>query len=430
MIPGGDCNRKGRNTGSVGCIDCSRILKSSEKDCTASEPAGDICLLTADFYSIWGYHMGMAMFKIHGVIRNYDWGTKDYLPSLLDKEEDGRPQAEYWMGTHPSGEAVTENGEALSSYIGYRLPYLFKVLSIASPLSLQCHPTKAQAEEGWKREEADRKAGKDVNYRDDNDKPEILCALTPVTALCGFRDYYEMKYALMKAVPVTYAKYLSSFSDIRSLFIGLFSFSQETKNEILSELGESVSDPSLPSENGEYLTRVGIIRETLQKYPGDIGSVFPLMMNVMEVEPGEALFLDSDTLHAYIRGNGIELMTASDNVLRGGLTPKRVDIAELERILNFTSSRVDVTPARTDFGGTRWYITPAQSFNLGMVSGKSSVRLERDSILLSFGKTHVSRGEDEADLAKGECLFVSGSADTLSIKTDTGVYIATSGYRN
>ena len=372
----------------------------------------------------------MGMFKIHGVIKNYDWGTKDYLPSLLNIEKDGRPQAEYWMGTHPSGEAVTVSGEALSECIGHRLPYLFKVLSIASPLSLQCHPTKAQAEEGWKREEADRKAGKDVNYRDDNDKPEILCAITPVTALCGFRDYYEMKYALMKTVPVSYTRYLSAFSDIRSLFIGLFSFNREIKNEILSELKEAVSSSPVPSEDGEYLTREGIIRETLEKYPGDIGSVFPLMMNVMEVEPGEALYLEADTLHAYIRGNGIELMTASDNVLRGGLTPKRVDIAELERIMNFSSSRVDVTPARTDFGGTRWYITPARSFNLGVVTAKSSVCLEHDSILLSFGNSHVSRGEEEMDLGKGECLFVPGSADTLSISTDEEVYIATNGYHN
>ena len=371
----------------------------------------------------------MGMFKIHGVIKNYEWGTKDYLPSLLNVEKDGRPQAEYWMGTHPSGEAVTESGEALSACIGHKLPYLFKVLSIASPLSLQCHPTKAQAEEGWKREEEDRNAGKDVNYRDDNDKPEILCALTPVTALCGFRDFYEMKYALEKAVPETYEKYLSSFSDIRSLFIGLFSFSSEIKNEILSELKESVSSPSLPSSDGDFLTRAGIIRETLEKYPGDIGSVFPLMMNVMEVEPGEALYLGPDTLHAYIRGNGIELMTASDNVLRGGLTPKRVDISELERIMNFASYRVDVTAVRTDIGGPKWYITPAQSFNLGVVTAKSSVRLEHDSILLSFADSHISRADENVKLGKGECLFVPGSADTVSISTDGDVYIATSGYR-
>lgn len=361
----------------------------------------------------------MEMVKIQGVIKNYDWGGRDYLASLFGNK-DGRPQAEYWMGTHPSGEAVTENGEPLSSVSG-RLPFLFKVLSIASPLSLQCHPTKAQAEDGWFRETQMRKTGSAFNYQDESEKAEVLSAMTPVTALCGFRRIEEIRASLLSAVPVSYEKYYARLDSIKDIFLSSFSFSSCVKDEILAELEKSVTSSSLPSEDGEYLTEYGIVRRTLEKYPRDIGSLFPLMMNVMHLRPFEALYIEPDTLHAYIKGNGIELMTASDNVLRGGLTRKHVDIKELERIMYFGSTDASNLD-KYEKGRVMWYLTPSPDFSLGFVDrSEASLVLSSPSIILSVGSSTVNG----VSLNKGDCYFIKGSDDFISIRTSGTVYIAT-----
>ncbi len=363
--------------------------------------------------------MTMDMIRIQGVIKNYDWGGKEFLPSLFGNR-DGKPQAEYWMGTHPSGEAVTENGESLSSVSG-RLPFLFKVLSISSPLSLQCHPTKAQAGDGWKRERELREKGMPYNYQDDNEKAEVLSALTEVTALCGFRKLEEIRTSLSSSVPVSYGKYYSSLDSIKDIFLSSFSFSREVKDEILGELESTVTRSDIPSMDGEYLTEYGIVRKTLEKYPGDIGSLFPLMMNVMHLRPFEAVYLEPDTLHAYIKGNGIELMTASDNVLRGGLTPKRVDITELERIMYFGSTAASAIEEYEE-GRVIWYLTPSPDFTLGYVNrSEASLILDKPSIILSLGFATVNGKE----LKKGDCCYIEGSDERISIKTSGTLYIAT-----
>ena len=364
----------------------------------------------------------MDIMKIKGVIKNYDWGGKDFLPSLFGGR-DGKCQAEYWMGTHPSGEAETENGEPLSAYAG-RLPFLFKVLSIASPLSLQCHPTKAQAEDGWKREKALRESGGEYNYRDDNEKAEVLSAVTPVTALCGFRSLDKIRLSLSSVIPVSYGRYYASLESVKDIFLSSFAFSGEVKDEILSELSSSVTSSPVPSMNGEYLTEYGIVRETLEKYTGDIGSVFPLMMNVMHIRPFEAVYLEPDTLHAYIRGNGVELMTASDNVLRGGLTSKRVDIPELEKIMNFDSIYAHCTGRWGKLNGGVWYTIPSDDFTLGYVDkDEAELVLPHDSILLAMGLSTVGKVE----LKKGECCYIKGSWEKVKIKAWSTVYIATGG---
>ncbi len=364
--------------------------------------------------------MYMDIMKIRGVIKNYDWGGKDFLPSLFGNK-DGKCQAEYWMGTHPSGEAETESGDHLSSYAG-RLPFLFKVLSIASPLSLQCHPTKKQAVEGWTREKERRESGCGCNYRDENEKAEVLSALTPVTALCGFRTLGEIRLSLLSAIPLSYERYYKNLESIKDIFLNSFAFPEGVKNEILSELEGAVKSSSLPSLEGEYLTEFGIIRETLGKYPGDIGSLFPLMMNVMHLRPFDAVYLEPDTLHAYIKGNGIELMTASDNVLRGGLTMKKVDIPELERIMYFGSTSAHLVD-KEERERVIWYLTPSEDFALGYVERKRAfVSLPHDSIILATAPASVGG----MALEKGDCCFIKGSDETVDITASGTVYIATS----
>lgn len=366
----------------------------------------------------------MDVFKIKGVIKNYDWGTDDYLYSLVGGSKD-KKQAEYWMGTHPSGEAETESGGKLSAAIGHSLPFLFKVLSIASPLSLQCHPDKKQAEDGWKREEEKRRNGEPVNYQDDNEKAEILSAITPVTALCGFKEYEAIVSSLKAAIPLAYEKHLSAYSSIRELFLSLFVAERKVKDEILGELGGYISSSNEPLSNGEWLTERGIIKETLNKYPGDIGSVFPLMMNIVSLKPFEALYLKPDTLHAYLKGNGIELMTASDNVLRGGLTHKRVDIIELGRIMYFGPSKAETVQEKEE-KGILWYLSPSPDFRLGVVRKKAETQLDNDSVVLSLGKSVIKYGLETIVLEMGECAFIPGEGKTVEIETDSSFYVATS----
>lgn len=356
----------------------------------------------------------MDRIKISGSIKNYDWGTKDYLFSLFGGSPSS-PQAEYWMGTHPMGESVTEDGRKLSSLASGTLPFLFKVLSIASPLSLQCHPDKKQAQEGWKREEKAREKGEETNYRDDNEKAELISAITPVTALCGFREMDEIRCSLEMTLPSAYGKYLEGYSSIRSLFTSFFAFSEEVKKEILSELMKHVSASSGMKE-------YEIIKKALSMYPGDISAVFPLMMNLVRLEPFEALYLAPGTLHAYVEGNAVEIMTASDNVLRCGLTHKRVDVSELERIMHF--SPLSVRPAeRKEQNGVTWYVTSSRDFALGYVRNDGTAILEKNSIVLSLGKSIV----DGTSLEKGESLFVRGSGERIRVSTDSVLYIATGG---
>ncbi len=380
-----------------------------------------------DFYFNGDYHGGMDIFRIHGVIKNYDWGTEDYLSDLLSLSADGRPRAEYWMGTHPSGEAEDDEGEKLSVKAGCSLPFLFKVLSIASPLSLQCHPTRKMAEEGWRRERKAREEGRSVNYTDDNEKAEILSAVTPVTALSGFRDEAEIKDALCSFIPHSYERYLSDFSGIRSLFYGLHACDEGTRREILSELAEHVTGGENISLK-PFLTREDIIRETLLKYPMDIGSLFPLLMNVVHLSPFEALYLEPGTLHAYVRGNGIELMSASDNVLRGGLTKKRVDVDELGRIMHFFPSHAGKVQTE-EKDGAIYYVTPSESFTLILVRRKACVVLDRASIAFFLSPSSMEREGKTVLAGRGEAYFIPGSGKPVIFNAEGPVFVAAGGKR-
>ena len=195
--------------------------------------------------------------RIKGVVKDYAWGNKDFIPSLLGYEASEKPQAEYWMGTHKSGES-TVDGVALSEIIGRRLPFLFKVLAIDSPLSLQCHPNKEEAKRGWAKEEEKRRRGEACSYNDDNEKAEILAALSPVTALRGFRPFEKSVEALKKYIPISYDALLSDKKDIRSLFLSLFALSREDKDKVLSELEENVKASPLEKKEGDFFTVEGL----------------------------------------------------------------------------------------------------------------------------------------------------------------------------
>jgi mannose-6-phosphate isomerase len=241
------------------------------------------------------------MFEVHGVVQHYDWGVTESIPQLLGATPDGRPWAELWLGTHPRGPATLDDGRALSTLTG-DLGYLLKVLAAARPLSLQTHPDAEGARRGYDR----------GVFGDPYPKPELLMAITPVTALCGVRPV-ERTMALLDDIGVNDLAALLRANGPGTALEAVYRDEIDIAAAIGACRGHS-------SDEARWVVTLDAM------YPGEASVVATLLLNLVEVPPGAALRLDAGNLHAYLRGAGIELMGASDNVVRGGLTSKEVDV--------------------------------------------------------------------------------------------------------
>jgi len=265
--------------------------------------------------------------EITNTPRDYAWGSTTLLPELLGSDPDGRPQAELWLGTHP-GSPARAGAAPLSDLVG-ELPFLLKILAAGSPLSLQAHPTTAQAQEGFARENA---AGIPLdaphrNYKDPYAKPEMVYALSDeFRALCGFRPVAVTRAVLDAARPGLLPE-LRTDADIPAVFAWLLSGEPG-----VAAVVEEVSALARDADGDSWRT----VRGLVEAYPGDPGIAISLLLHTVVLRRGEALYLPAGNIHAYQEGLGIELMGPSDNVLRCGLTAKHVDVAELLRIVDFT----------------------------------------------------------------------------------------------
>ena len=375
----------------------------------------------------------MEIRRIKGIVKDYAWGNKDFIPSLIGGYTD-KPQAELWLGTHPAGDAVLDDGSKLSSLIysdksflgkdwnrfSGHLPLLMKILAIDKPLSLQCHPDKAQAVSGWNREAEARAKGEPCSYSDDNPKCEMFLALSPVTAMCGFRPLEVIKADLAAIVPSSYGRTIMALSSsIKNLFMSLFALDGNEKKIILEELASSLSASTSSSWDGLFMTREGVARKCLAEHPGDIGCIFPYLLNIVHLRIGEALPIVPDTLHAYVYGNGVELMNASDNVLRGGLTPKRIDLPELERVMSFDEYNAVKCTVSEDGFGRRCYSSPSPDFRL-LSAGTGIYEIKDDSIAIAIvteGSVRFSSKGESLILSKGEAAVIPASYDyTMNVR--------------
>jgi mannose-6-phosphate isomerase len=251
------------------------------------------------------------MDRIRGVVQHYAWGDPTFLPDLLGEHPDGRPWAELWLGTHPGGPATLADGRPLHDLTG-ELPFLLKVLSAAEPLSLQTHPDAEQAIDGFAR----------GVYPDDRPKPELLCALTPFEALCGVRPV-DATVALLDELGA---------DDLRMV---VASNGPGTALEALYR-GALEPGPVIAACDTSPRPEARWVRRLDDRYPGEPSVAATLLLNLVHLAPGQALRLDAGNLHAYLHGAGIELMGPSDNVVRGGLTVKPVDVDELLRVVDPT----------------------------------------------------------------------------------------------
>ncbi len=336
----------------------------------------------------------MKIFRLENTIQPYPWGTYSSLEELFGiPNPDNTPQAEIWMGAHekaPSRVLLQDNAsiplhefiqkepetilgrETHHTFPG-QLPFLFKVLSAHKPLSVQAHPDKTQALEGYRREEAEGPAKDDPtrNYKDPNHKPELIYALTPFKALKGFRELPEIKELLDMLdipglrLPLQTLETHPGPQGLKDFYSRLMTLEGREKKAVSAAAVEGAK--KIPNHDA-FQT----LLELQAEFPGDTGILSPLLLNLVYLEPGEALYLEAGVLHAYLGGTGMELMANSDNVLRGGLTPKHVDVAELLKVLSFHGGAPHrVAPVRTKREGERLYPTPAAEFDFSVIDIKN-----------------------------------------------------------
>jgi mannose-6-phosphate isomerase len=332
-------------------------------------------------------------------IQNYAWGSLTAIPALIGIPATDSPVAELWMGAHPkaSSEVYVENQwqplkdvinrnpvEMLGHYTAERfenrLPYLFKILAAARPLSIQAHPGLNQAKDGFERENhlGIPLLSPKRNYRDDNHKPEIICALTPFDALCGFRSIPEIIRCLTRygghclTAEMTILKQKPDPDGLRSFFEVLMRLPITSKAAAIETIMEHTGQIGHDNPESMWINRL------YAEYPQDIGVIFPLILNLIHLEPDHALFLPAGEPHAYLDGLGIELMANSDNVLRGGLTPKHIDVDELMRVLTFQEFSPQILMPVSIGNFESRYETPVDEFQLSVIT-------------LQNGETYFSR---------------------------------------
>ncbi|MFD6351365.1 mannose-6-phosphate isomerase, class I [Nocardia tengchongensis] len=333
------------------------------------------------------------MHELVGALRSYAWGSRTALAQLCGRPvPSAHPEAELWFGAHPADPArVQINGHSesllelvsadpqhelgpVAGEFGGRLPFLLKILAAEEPLSLQAHPSIEQARAGFARENHNGVALDSAmrNYRDENHKPELVVALDRFEALAGFREP-RRTVRLLQALDVPelnqYAELLAAQPDsagLRTLFTTWIALPQASLSTLLPKVLDGCVRYLSGAASGskEFVPEVRTALELAEAYPGDAGVLAALLLNRITLEPGEGLFLDAGNLHAYLRGVGVEIMANSDNVLRGGLTPKHVDVPELLRVLDFEPLDLPVIEAERVSDSVFRYHTPAPEFGL------------------------------------------------------------------
>ena len=391
-------------------------------------------------------------------IRPYAWGSRTAIAELIGAPSPApHPQAELWMGAHPGDsstllgpagerpliESIADKpvlllGERVEARFGPRLPFLFKVLAAAEPLSLQAHPSSEQAARGFALEEA---AGVPIgasgrNYKDASHKPELICALTDFQALCGFREPTTTVRLLADlAVPQLdhYLALLSGQPDadgVRALFSSMLTIPsavlQPLLNSVLAACVQLVRAGSAFST--EYRTAL----ELGERYPGDPGVLASLLLNRVSLAPGQALYLPAGNLHAYLSGVGVELMANSDNVLRGGLTPKHVDVPELMRVLDFTAGPVEILNGTEVRPGEVVYPTPAAEFRLSRLAlSEQKLDLTHDGpqvvLVVEGSATATDPDGRSVTIDRGRSIWISAADQGVSITGTGTAFRATDG---
>ncbi|MET8834346.1 mannose-6-phosphate isomerase, class I [Micromonospora sp. NPDC004540] len=380
---------------------------------------------------------------LQGRIRDYAWGSRTGIAELQGRPvPSAGPEAELWLGAHPGAPATVDRdgnpvsltdllvaeparwlGERLVGRFGTRLPFLLKVLAADAPLSLQAHPDAEQARAGYAAD-----TGR-VNYVDPYHKPELLVALSEFEALCGFRDPAESAAAIeafgVPALEPVMAALRTGPEGLREAVRLLLSWPAAERAGLVADvLAAKVAGPDAE-----------LARALAVDYPADPGVVVALLLHHVRLAPGEAIWMPAGNLHAYLRGTGVEIMAASDNVLRGGLTPKRVDVDELLRVLRFeVLDEPVVRPDPVAPGVVTWPV-PVEDFALHRVEVTADgppARLALPGprvVLCRAGELTVDDGVGTVTLAAGQAAIGTAAGGELVLGGDGEGFVATSGLR-
>jgi mannose-6-phosphate isomerase len=370
-----------------------------------------------------------VLIRIQGQVKNYDWGSKELIPNYFGASESNEKIAEIWFGTHSLGESVSEpGGIPLSKLIDKRLGFLVKLLAASKSLSIQVHPNKVQAQQGFEKEHNLGFSLDDPTrlYKDSSHKPEALIALTEFHALCGFRPRAELSQVFS-----AFGKTESEFQDLAQHLASGTPLDQIFKSLIGNTSLVARFLENVPVAQSDPLAQRGrdLVANLLEQYPGDTGSLVALMLNQVELSPGEAIFLPAGNIHAYLSGLGLEVMAASDNVLRCGLTPKHIDVAELLKIADFQELENPKITSKMLAEGLVEYPVEVDDFRvyLAEVSGKNILAdIDLPSaamVVCTAGEVAVSTSLDEREvLTKKQVVYVSG-AKKISLSGSGTVFL-------
>ncbi|MDX6743531.1 mannose-6-phosphate isomerase, class I [Actinocorallia sp. A-T 12471] len=365
----------------------------------------------------------IELLRLDNPIRAYAWGSREVLARLLGRPApSGSPEAELWIGAHPGDPSRIAGAGSLLERIDAdpgpmlgpgtdRLPFLLKVLAVESALSIQVHPDAAQAALGYRREE---QCGPPVGdpkrcYHDDWPKPELLYAVTPFEALCGFRP------------PAEAAAQLRSLGGPRLAKVAGLLEQEGNRAGVVALTGWPYDDRA--GLVAEAARAGGWVADLAERHPGDPGVAVALLLHHVTLQPGQALFARPRTIHAYLRGTAVEIMASSDNVLRGGLTPKHVDLPELLAVTDFAPSPPELVAPVRQPNGEDLFPAPCTQFQL------TRLRLERGAavrvadpgpgaLLCLEGELEVTRGAACERIGPGQALFLPHDGGAVAVAGD------------
>ena len=405
------------------------------------------------------------MFVLTCATRDYAWGSTTHIPRFLGRPEDGRPQAELWIGAHDGDPSRLPDGRLLNDVIradpertmgprvrglfGDRLPFLVKALAAAEPLSLQVHPTSQRARIGY---EAENSAGillgaPNRSYQDRFHKPEMVLALTRFEGMAGFRDV-EKTAQILRMLGLPWADDVAgrlatgpAFQALRAVVTDMLAMQGPELVDLLASVRKAALDAEARGHREDLRSgrrereRTSVDREgtrvfaqtsaLVDRYPEDPGVLVTLLLNHVILAPGEAMFLDAGVIHAYTSGFGVEVMASSDNVLRAGLTPKHVDVPELIEITNFTPMPPPLwEPALR--GEVCHFDPPVTEFSL-TVGRPPLPELPADGpriVLVLDGTVRLLTAGASATAGQGEALFIEHAHGAVHLEGDGRVAVA------
>ncbi len=395
-------------------------------------------------------------------IQKYAWGSKTAIYQLtgLKTGYGAEPWAELWMGAHPKASSRVKYNEDMISLFDLiqtmpekilgsgiagkynnTLPFLFKILAASKPLSLQAHPDKVHAEKGFEKENKLKISlnAFNRNYKDSNHKPECICALTSFYALNGFRKISMIIKLMDKICPLTFRSKLNQLQNnqnstgLKTFFSALLTMEKNQKQKIISEaINKAGKLTNFPDYDKAYEWMIKLHKH----FPGDIGIFSPLILNLVCLEPGQAMFIPAGQLHSYLEGMGIELMANSDNVLRGGLTEKHIDLPELLEILNFNEKKSDILLPEKINEYEKIYNTPAEEFTLSVITikqnevytcqGNKTVEI----LLCTEGNAVISGFKEKPKISvlRGNSVLIPFSLQNYTIRGSSTIYKASVPY--